>query len=122
MRKVVERELRLAGMDLTEVLFAREGREALEILRARHPSQPLDLILTDINMPVMNGLDFLERRLAEGLAVGVPVAMITTEESEPLILRAIAVGAQAYICKPFDTAQIRQRLLPLLARRHAGVA
>ena len=62
----------------------------------------------------MDGLQFLEQRRTEGLAPGVPVVMITTEGSEPLVLRAIAAGAQGYICKPFTADQIRARLLPLL--------
>ena len=73
-----------------------------------------DVILCDINMPVMDGLQFLETRRAENLAPGVPVVMITTEGSEPFVLRAIAAGAQGYICKPFTADQVKARVLPLL--------
>ncbi len=118
MRKVVERQLRLAGIDLTEVLHARDGREAIDMLRYLDQSDALDLILTDITMPVMGGLEFLERRLAEGLAEGVPAAVIATEEDEPLHRRAIAVGARAYLRKPLNADDIRTRLLPLLGIRN----
>ena len=111
MRKVVERALRQSGINLSEVLEAANGFEGLAQLRS---SGPCGLILSDINMPVMGGLQFLEQRRAEGLATGVPVVMITTEGSEPLVLRAIAAGAQGYICKPFTADQIRARVLPLL--------
>ena len=113
MRKVVERALRQAGMDLTEVLQAGNGAEALEALRAS--LAPLDLILSDINMPTMNGLAFLEQRRLENLAPGVPIVMITTEGSEPLVLRAISAGARGYICKPFTPDQVKARVLPLLS-------
>jgi two-component system chemotaxis response regulator CheY len=65
-------------------------------------------------MPVMDGLAFLDQRRSENLAQGVPVVMITTEGSEPLVLRAIAAGAQGYICKPFTAEQVKTRVLPLL--------
>ena len=113
MRKVVERALRQAGIDLHEVLQAGNGQEALEQLRGL--TGPLGLILSDINMPLMDGLEFLERRRAENLHAEVPVVMITTEGSEPIVLRAIAAGARGYICKPFTPDQVKARVVPLLS-------
>jgi two-component system chemotaxis response regulator CheY len=113
MRKVVERALRQAGIELSEVIQAGSGNEALEVLR---PQPGLDLILSDINMPGMDGLQFLERLRSEGLAPGVPCIMITTESSAPVVHRAIAAGADGYICKPFTPDQIRARVMPLLLR------
>jgi two-component system chemotaxis response regulator CheY len=112
MRKVIERALHQAGLDLSEVVQASNGEEALQILR--EDGGNLALILSDINMPVMDGLQFLEQRRKEKLAQGVPVVMITTEGSEPFVLRAIAAGAQGYICKPFTAEQVKARVLPLL--------
>jgi len=116
MRKVIERALRQAGLELTEVLQASNGEEALQMLRdnQKSASAPLALILSDINMPVMDGLQFLETRRQENLAEGVPVVMITTEGNETFVLRAIAAGAQSYICKPFTAEQVKARVLPLL--------
>jgi two-component system chemotaxis response regulator CheY len=115
MRKVIERALYQAGLELTEVLQASNGEEALQMLRDNQAaSTPLALILSDINMPVMDGLQFLETRRQENLAQGVPVVMITTEGNETFVLRAIAAGAQGYICKPFTAEQVKVRVLPLL--------
>lgn len=115
MRKVVERALRQSGIDFTEVMQASNGEEALEVLRADAASPvKLSLIVSDINMPVMDGLQFLEARRDQNLAAGVPVVMITTEGSEPFVLRAIAAGAKGYICKPFTAEQVKERVIPLL--------
>lgn len=115
MRKVVERALRQSGLELAEVVQASNGEEALQVLRAdAGKAASIGLILSDINMPVMDGLQFLETRRDENLAPGVPVVMITTEGSEPFVLRAIAAGAQGYICKPFTADQVKIRVLPLL--------
>jgi two-component system, chemotaxis family, chemotaxis protein CheY len=115
MRKVVERALRASGLELTEVVEASNGEEALQALRNDvGKSAPIKLILSDINMPVMDGLQFLEARRDQKLAPGVPVVMITTEGSEPFVLRAIAAGAQGYICKPFTADQVKTRVVPLV--------
>src|SRR5260370_35134271 len=115
MRKVIERVLRPAGLELSEVLQASNGEEALQALRDDGTNaSPVGLIISDINMPVMDGLQFLEARRDQQLAVGVPVVMITTEGSEPFVLRAIAAGAQGYICKPFPAEQGKALVVPWL--------
>jgi two-component system, chemotaxis family, chemotaxis protein CheY len=115
MRKVVERALRQAGLNLTEVIQASNGAEALVVLRGAASSDPaFDLIMSDINMPMMDGLEFIEQRKKEGLAPGVPAVMITTEGSSPNVMRALAAGAKGYICKPFTTDQIKACVMPLL--------
>lgn len=115
MRKVIERALRQAGLEFTEVVQASNGEEALEALRADgSATAKIGLIISDINMPVMDGLQFLEARRDQKLAPGVPVVMITTEGSEPFVLRAIAAGAQGYICKPFTADQVKARVVPLI--------
>jgi two-component system chemotaxis response regulator CheY len=120
MRKVIERALRQAGLELTEVLEAANGEEALQTLRKDSAnSGSLGLIMSDINMPVMDGLQFLELRREENLASGVPVVMITTEGNEQIVLRAISAGAQGYICKPFTAEQVKARVIPLLRTAQA---
>jgi len=110
MRKIVERALRQAGLDLAVVHEAGSGSEGLELLKA----EAVDLILSDINMPVMDGLEFLRQIRAQNLAPGVPVVMITTESSEEHVRRSIQAGAQGYIRKPFTAEQVKERVLPLV--------
>lgn len=110
MRKIVERSLRQAGLDPLVVLEAGSGTEGLEVLR----NKQVDLILSDINMPLMDGLEFLRQVRAQNLAPGVPVVMITTESSEEHVKQAIECGAQGYIRKPFTAEQVKERVLPLL--------
>ena len=110
MRKIVERSLRQAGLDLLVVHEAGSGTEGLDLLK----SNQVDLILSDINMPSMDGLEFLRQIRAQNLAPGVPVVMITTESSEEHVKQAILAGAQGYIRKPFTAEQVKERVLPLL--------
>ena len=110
MRKIVERSLRQAGIDPLIVHEAGSGTEALDVLRGKQ----VDLILSDINMPSMDGLEFLRQILAQNLAPGVPVVMITTESSEEHVRQAIQAGARGYIRKPFTADEVKERVLPLL--------
>jgi two-component system chemotaxis response regulator CheY len=110
MRKIVERALRQAGLDDLIVHEAGNGHEGLAVLAARS----VDLILSDINMPSMGGLEFVRQIAARKLAPGVPVVMVTTESSEEHVKEAIAAGARGYIRKPFTAEQLKQRVLPLL--------
>ncbi len=110
MRKIVERSLRQAGLDPLVVHEAGSGVEGLDVLRTAQ----VDLILSDINMPVMDGLEFVRQIKAQNLAQGVPVVMITTESSEEHVKQAILAGARGYIRKPFTAEQVKERVLPLL--------
>ena len=110
MRKIVERALRQAGLSLNKVHEASSGVEALDLLK----TERVQLILSDINMPMMDGLEFLRQMRAQQLAPDVPVVMITTESSEEHVREAILAGAQGYIRKPFTAEQVKERVLPLL--------
>jgi two-component system, chemotaxis family, chemotaxis protein CheY len=110
MRKIVERTLRQAGLEQLVVHEAGSGTEGLDLLK----SKQVDLILSDINMPAMDGLEFLRQIHAQNLAPGVPVVMITTESSEEHVKQAILAGAKGYIRKPFTADQVKERVLPLV--------
>jgi two-component system, chemotaxis family, chemotaxis protein CheY len=112
MRKIVERSLRQAGIDPLVVHEASSGAEGLDVLKGKE----VDLILSDINMPSMDGLEFLRQIRAQKLAPGVPVVMITTESSEEHVKQAIQCGALGYIRKPFTADQVKERVLPLVQK------
>lgn len=110
MRKIVERALRQAGVELSELREAGNGAEALAVLA----QSGVDLILCDINMPIMDGLEFVKRLKEMKNASGVPVVMITTEGSESHVVQALSMGAKGYIRKPFTPDQVKEHILPLL--------
>jgi two-component system chemotaxis response regulator CheY len=110
MRKIVEKCLRQAGLQLSEVLEAENGSEGLSVLR----ENDVDLILSDINMPAMDGLEFVRQVKAIPRVKDVPVVMITTEGSESHVVQALTHGARAYIRKPFTPEQVRDHIVPLL--------
>jgi two-component system, chemotaxis family, chemotaxis protein CheY len=111
MRKIVERSLRQAGLSLAQVVEAGNGAEALAAVQ----ESKVDLILCDINMPVMDGLEFVKRLAEVENAKGVPVVMITTEGSEGHVVQALSAGARGYIRKPFTADQVKEHVLPVLA-------
>jgi two-component system chemotaxis response regulator CheY len=110
MRKVVLRVLKMADVDFESVLEAGDGDQALTLLRAN----TVALIMCDINMPNMSGLQLLQQIKEEKLASGVPIVMVTTESSEPQVRQAILAGARGYIRKPFTVDHIKNNVKPLL--------
>ena len=112
MRKIIDRSLRQAGLELKEVFEAGNGVEAL----ARMQETTVDLILSDINMPSMDGLELVRQLQGVENAKGVPIVMVTTEAGEAHVVQALSNGAQGYIRKPFTPDQIRERIIPLLQR------
>jgi CheY-like chemotaxis protein len=115
MRSIVESALRQTVEELTDVLYAANGLEALKLLEnSSTEAQPLDLILCDVHMPKMNGLEFLLEKQRRNFAPGVPTLMITADAGDPQVLRALTAGAQGHITKPFTLEQIQTRLASLL--------
>ena len=111
MRKIVERSLRQAGITLARVFEAGNGAEGLAVLA----ENKVDLILCDINMPVMDGLEFVKTLPSVPNGKNVPVVMITTEGSEVHVVQALSSGARGYIRKPFTPEQVKEQVLPVLA-------
>lgn len=90
-----------------EFVDAMNGQEALEALAVHSDIQ---LILLDINMPVMNGVQFLEKAAALGIAKRVPVLIISTEGKEQDTIRGLRLGARGYLKKPFEPAELHSIL------------
>lgn len=100
----------LAG---STVHYATNGREGYGLLAA-HPE--LALVLLDLNMPEMNGLEVLERRRAEALHLHVPIVLVTTEGSAEDEARGRSAGAWEYLRKPFQPADVERLVMRALAQ------
>ncbi len=99
MRKIVSLALKGAGHDSDE---AENGQQALDALKTKKPG----CIILDINMPVMNGIDFLKARQADASIKSIPVIVLTTQDDQALKDQAMSLGANAFIVKPFQKEDI----------------
>jgi len=106
MRTFVRRVMKLAGFDEADYLQAADGREALAQLEAHH----VDVILTDINMPNMNGEELLRELQSNGALCSVPALVISTDATRDRVHRMLALGARGYIAKPFSPEALREEL------------
>src|SRR5271166_5046139 len=109
-RKILQRVLRQTGIAIRTIHEAGDGQQALEVLKA----QRIDLVLTDINMPVMDGLQLLATIKSTPSWKPIPVVMITTEGGEAKVSEAVKLGAAGYVRKPFTADQIKEKLTGLL--------
>jgi two-component system chemotaxis response regulator CheY len=109
-RKILQRVLRQTGMAISAIHEAGDGQEALTVL-ADHP---VHLVLTDINMPKMDGLQLLASLKASAQWRTIPVVMITTEGGETKVAEAVKLGAAGYVRKPFTADQIKEKLAGIL--------
>ena len=112
MRKIILRVLRQAEIAVETVLEAGNGIEALEQIAA---SPDVELVLSDINMPGMNGVDLVRKLREDHDAKTLPIVMITTEGGEMMRSKALELGANGYVSKPFTPEAIRTALEPYLA-------
>ena len=108
-RKILQRVLRQAEVPIGTVYEAGDGAEALEALK----KQTVGLILSDINMPNMDGLEFLTKVRAEPTWQNLPVVMVSTEGTHAKVLEAVERGASGYVRKPFTAEQIKEKLAGL---------
>jgi two-component system chemotaxis response regulator CheY len=97
---------------LGDVLEASDGKEALSVLEGRQ----ISLVLSDINMPNMDGIQLLRALRASEQWRDLPVVLITTEGSQARVQEAVELGATAYIRKPFSADQLREKLAALLSK------
>lgn len=108
-RKILQRVLRQTGIPIGEVVEAGDGLEALEKLNDRH----VNLILSDINMPNMDGLQLLAQLKQIEKFKSVPFVMVTTEGGQGKVIEAVQLGAAGYVRKPFTAEQIKEKLMGL---------
>lgn len=106
MRAVIKKIVKASGFNVGQFFEAANGREALDILN----QEWLDLVLTDYNMPDMNGLELVEEMNKDDHLKSIPAVMITTEGSRERVEEFMAKGVIEYIKKPFTPEQIKQKL------------
>jgi two-component system chemotaxis response regulator CheY len=116
MRTVVKKIVGLTGLEVNQILEADNGRKALDILGGNW----VDVVILDINMPEMNGLELLQRMNEEALMKNIPVVMMTTEASEAHMKTAFELGAKGFIRKPFVPEELRKTLLAVLGFDEKG--
>jgi two-component system chemotaxis response regulator CheY len=115
MRSFIGRVLEISGIEVGARLEAGHGAEALEVLA----NNWVDVILTDINMPVMNGEEFLAEVSRRGAWGGIPILVISTDSTGARVERMLSLGAKGYVKKPFSPESLREELERVLEVNHA---
>ena len=115
MRALIIKTLEVAEIPIGEIHQAGDGREGLDILADNW----IDLVFLDINMPVMNGIEMVDKMAEDGLMKKVPVVIVSTEGAKEHILYLKAKGISAYLRKPFKPEQLRQIVEDLIGKQQA---
>lgn len=116
MRTFVRRVLELSGIDVGITANAGNGQEALELLR----KQWIDVILTDINMPTMDGEALLKVLEADETLSAIPVIVISTDSTQHRVQSMLTLGAKGYVTKPFLPETLREELEKVLGVMNAN--
>lgn len=116
MRSVIKKTIKVSGFKVGEYFEAADGKEALKILADAW----VDLVLTDINMPNMNGLELIAKMHTDQILRSIPVVMVTTEGSEKSVQKSMEMGAKGYIKKPFQPEDIKRVLNNIMGEAEDG--
>jgi two-component system chemotaxis response regulator CheY len=114
MRGFIRRVIELSGFELAAYFEAGDGDEALSLLR----HEWVDAILTDINMPHVDGEELLRRLAADKLLRSIPAIVISTDATQTRIARLMSLGARGYVTKPFTPEILRAELERTLGAPH----
>jgi two-component system, chemotaxis family, chemotaxis protein CheY len=109
-RKILQRVLHGTEIGIHTILEANDGEEALEILR----QAKIGLILTEINLAKIDGIQLLTALKAAPAWRDIPVVMITAESCETKVVEAVRLGAAGYVRKPFSAVQLKDKLVRIL--------
>ena len=115
MRQVIKKIVGMSGVPVGEFLEAENGKEALKILEDAW----VDVVLSDINMPEMDGMQFLKEVKSHEIYKTIPVIFITTEASEARMEEARKLGVSGYVKKPFQPETIKGILVEVLEKAYA---
>ncbi len=110
MRSVIIRSFKTAGYGKSQFHQAAHGEEALEVMK----NQWIDIVITDYNMPVMNGMELLKNIKKDNVTNEIPVVIISTESNDAKIKEFMDSGAAGYITKPFTPETIRDLINNIL--------
>ncbi len=116
MRAVVKKIISISGFKMDRCIEAGNGKEALEALAENW----VDVIISDINMPEMNGFELLERLKEDDLLRNIPVIVISTESSERHVHKAFDLGVKGFIKKPFLPEEVRTILYKVIGVSDEG--
>jgi len=116
MRSFLRRVLDLSGLEVGRCLEAGNGQEALDLLAREW----IDLVLTDLNMPVMDGEELVRRLAADESFRSVPVLVVSTDRTEARIRQLLQLGARGYVAKPFLPETLRAEMDRVLEVIDAG--
>ncbi len=105
-RKAIRRIVDMIGLDIEKIFEAENGREALKILNEAH----IDLVLADLNMPEMGGIEMIYHMRGNEATRDIPVVIVSTESSTTVIEGLLADGAKDYLHKPFTPEEFREVL------------
>ena len=113
----------LVGMGYTQITVAGNGEEALKkLLKAEQTNQPIELIISDWNMPKMKGIELLKEVRGSDLWKNVPFLMLTSESEREVVTEAILAGVDQYVVKPFSPKMISEKLDSVWARRNKAAS
>lgn len=110
MRAVIKKIIKVSGFNVGQYYEAGDGNEALDVLE----KEWVDLVLSDINMPNMSGLELISIMNADETLRAIPVVMVTTEGSDEKANKARDLGASGYIKKPFLPEEIKMTLCKIM--------
>lgn len=110
MRSVIKRIITLSGFEMETCMDACDGEDALAVLRR----EQINLVISDINMPRMDGETLLREMSADPSLSGIPVVIVSSDATESRASRLLELGAKGYLVKPFHPQAIREKLEQVL--------
>lgn len=105
-RSVIERILGISGFEMEACFFASDGEDALSVLE-RHR---VDLVISDVNMPRLDGEGLLRRMSEDPGLSQIPVVIVSSDATQSRVNRLLALGARAYVVKPFKAQDFREQV------------
>lgn len=110
MRKIIMKTVRMSGLEFNRTEEAGNGAEALQKLQ----TSVVDIVLCDINMPEMNGIEFVKQARQVDAIKNTKIIMVSTESAQDLIDNLMASGANGFITKPFTPERFHEKLTPFM--------